>query len=102
MLINNLNESFRYLFIKSLIETYIQRSQLVGARNLASDSRLDVSTATVCNAVVDLEYLVLIISRHTSCHIRGNSHSLGLLGVIGSTRMAYERVISIVDVMQNY
>jgi len=74
----------------------------VGARNLASDSRLDVSTATVRNVVVDLECLVLIISPHTSCLIRRNSHSQGLLGVIGSTRMAYERVILIVDVTQNY
>lgn len=60
-----LNERSQRL-LRTLIETYIQQGQPVGSRNLARDSGLDVSPATVRNVMADLESLGLITSPHTS------------------------------------
>jgi len=65
MVIDDLNERSQHL-LRSLIETYIQQGQPVGSRSLATDSRLDVSPATVRNVMADLEELGLIVSPHTS------------------------------------
>jgi heat-inducible transcriptional repressor len=65
MAIEGLNERSQQL-LRTLIETYIQQGQPVGSRNLARDSGLDVSSATVRNVMADLEELGLIVSPHTS------------------------------------
>ncbi|MGE0486152.1 MAG: heat-inducible transcriptional repressor HrcA [Gammaproteobacteria bacterium] len=60
-----LNERAQYLF-RLLVERYIADGQPVGSRTLARDSRLDLSPATIRNAMADLEDLGLIKAPHTS------------------------------------
>ncbi len=52
--------------LKVLVESYIRSGQPVGSRALARDSGLDVSAATVRNAMADLEELGMVSSPHTS------------------------------------
>ncbi len=52
--------------LKVLVESYIRSGQPVGSRALARDSGLDVSAATVRNAMADLEELGMVKSPHTS------------------------------------
>ena len=62
---NELDERSQHL-LRTLIDGYIRQGQPVGSRNLARDSGLDVSPATVRNVMADLEDLGLIASPHTS------------------------------------
>ncbi len=52
--------------LKVLVESYIRSGQPVGSRTLARDSGLDLSAATVRNAMADLEELGMVSSPHTS------------------------------------
>lgn len=54
------------LLLKVLVERYIADGQPVGSRTLSRASGLDLSPATVRNAMADLEELGLITSPHTS------------------------------------
>ena len=63
--INHLSERSLYLF-KMLVERFIEDGQPVGSRTLARDTSLDLSPATIRNAMADLEDLGLLHSPHTS------------------------------------
>jgi heat-inducible transcriptional repressor len=52
--------------LKTLIERYIEEGQPVGSRTLSRYSGLDLSPATIRNAMADLEELGFITSPHTS------------------------------------
>ena len=52
--------------LKVLVESYIRSGQPVGSRALARDSGLEISAATVRNAMADLEELGMVSSPHTS------------------------------------
>ncbi|MCP5141773.1 MAG: heat-inducible transcriptional repressor HrcA [Chromatiales bacterium] len=52
--------------LKTLIELYIRDGQPVGSRTLAKTSGLELSPATVRNALADLEEMGLLASPHTS------------------------------------
>ena len=54
------------LLLKTLIERYIAEGQPVGSRTLSKHSGLDLSAATIRNAMADLEEMGFIISPHTS------------------------------------
>ena len=54
------------LLLKTLIERYIAEGQPVGSRTLSKYSGLDLSAATIRNAMADLEDMGFIISPHTS------------------------------------
>jgi heat-inducible transcriptional repressor len=54
------------ILLKTLIERYIAEGQPVGSRTLSKYSGLDLSPATIRNAMADLEELGLISSPHTS------------------------------------
>lgn len=59
------NERAQYL-LKVLIERFIRDGQPVGSKTLSSDSRLDLSPATIRNIMADLEDLGFVASPHTS------------------------------------
>src|SRR5574344_2793849 len=54
------------LLLKALVERYIADGQPVGSRTLSRASGLELSPATIRNAMADLEELGLITSPHTS------------------------------------
>jgi len=54
------------VLLKTLIERYISEGQPVGSRTLSRYSGLDLSPATIRNAMSDLEELGFIVSPHTS------------------------------------
>ena len=54
------------LLLKALVERYIADGQPVGSRTLSRASGLELSPATIRNAMADLEDLGLIASPHTS------------------------------------
>lgn len=54
------------ILLKTLIEHYISDGQPIGSRTLLQHSGLDVSPATIRNAMSDLERLGFITSPHTS------------------------------------
>ena len=54
------------LLLKALIERYIADGQPVGSRTLSRASGLELSPATIRNAMADLEDIGLITSPHTS------------------------------------
>ncbi|MEN6586353.1 MAG: heat-inducible transcriptional repressor HrcA [Sulfuricella sp.] len=54
------------LLLKTLIERYIAEGQPVGSRTLSKHSGLDLSAATIRNAMADLEEMGFIVSPHTS------------------------------------
>ena len=54
------------LLLKALVERYIAEGQPVGSRTLSRASGLELSPATIRNAMADLEELGLIASPHTS------------------------------------
>ncbi len=54
------------VLLKALIERYIADGQPVGSRTLSRASGLELSPATIRNAMADLEELGLIVSPHTS------------------------------------
>jgi heat-inducible transcriptional repressor len=54
------------ILLKTLIERYIAEGQPVGSRTLSKYSGLDLSPATIRNAMSDLEEMGLIASPHTS------------------------------------
>lgn len=60
-----LNERARHI-LKVLVESYIQDGQPVGSRNLARNSGLDLSAATIRNVMADLEDMGYIRAPHTS------------------------------------
>ncbi|MEE4361559.1 MAG: heat-inducible transcriptional repressor HrcA [Pseudomonadales bacterium] len=60
-----LNERANVL-LKLLVERYIESGAPVSSRQLAVESRLDISSATVRNVMADLENLGLVTSPHTS------------------------------------
>lgn len=60
-----LNERSQRL-LKTLIERYIAEGQPVGSRTLSKYSGLDLSAATIRNAMADLEDMGFIASPHTS------------------------------------
>ena len=60
-----LNERAQHL-LKTLIERYIAEGQPVGSRTLSKYSGLDLSPATIRNAMADMEEMGFIISPHTS------------------------------------
>ena len=60
-----LNERANVL-LKLLVERYIESGAPVSSRQLAVESRLDISSATVRNVMADLEGLGLVTSPHTS------------------------------------
>lgn len=60
-----LNERSQHL-LKTLIERYIAEGQPVGSRTLSKYSGLDLSAATIRNAMADLEDMGFIASPHTS------------------------------------
>ncbi len=61
----DLDERTQHL-LRSLVESYIRQGQPVGSRNLARDSGLELSAATVRNVMSELEEFGLIVSPHTS------------------------------------
>jgi heat-inducible transcriptional repressor len=52
--------------LKALVERYISDGQPVGSRALSQISGLELSPATIRNAMADLEHLGLVTSPHTS------------------------------------
>ncbi len=54
------------ILLKTLVEHYISDGQPVGSRTLSQCSGLDLSPATIRNAMSDLEVLGFITSPHTS------------------------------------
>ncbi|BCB28333.1 heat-inducible transcription repressor HrcA [Sulfurimicrobium lacus] len=54
------------LLLKTLVERYIAEGQPVGSRTLSKHSGLDLSAATIRNAMADLEEMGFIVSPHTS------------------------------------
>lgn len=54
------------ILLKTLIERYIEEGEPVGSRTLSRHSGLDLSPATIRNAMSDLEELGFIASPHTS------------------------------------
>ena len=54
------------MLLKALVERYIADGQPVGSRTLSRASGLELSPATIRNAMADLEDLGLIASPHTS------------------------------------
>jgi heat-inducible transcriptional repressor len=54
------------ILLKTLIERYIAEGQPVGSRTLSKYSGLDLSPATIRNAMSDLEEMGFIASPHTS------------------------------------
>lgn len=54
------------LLLKALVERYIEDGQPVGSRTLSLASGLELSPATIRNAMAELEGLGLIASPHTS------------------------------------
>ena len=54
------------ILLKTLVEHYISDGQPIGSRTLLQHSGLDVSAATIRNAMSDLEQLGFIASPHTS------------------------------------
>jgi heat-inducible transcriptional repressor len=54
------------ILLKTLIERYIEEGQPIGSRTLSKHSGLDLSPATIRNAMSDLEELGFISSPHTS------------------------------------
>lgn len=60
-----LNNRARHI-LKVLVESYIQDGQPVGSRQLARNSGLDLSAATIRNVMADLEDMGYIRSPHTS------------------------------------
>ena len=54
------------ILLKTLIERYIAEGQPIGSRTLSKYSGLDLSPATIRNAMADLEELGVISSPHTS------------------------------------
>ena len=54
------------ILLKTLVEHYISEGQPIGSRTLLQHSGLDVSSATIRNAMSDLERLGFIASPHTS------------------------------------
>ena len=62
---SQLSERNLFLF-KKLVEHFIVDGQPVGSRTLARDSNLDLSPATIRNAMADLVDLGLLHSPHTS------------------------------------
>ena len=54
------------ILLKTLIERYIAEGQPVGSRTLSRHAGLDLSPATIRNAMSDLEEMGLIASPHTS------------------------------------
>ncbi|MGH8745711.1 MAG: heat-inducible transcriptional repressor HrcA [Burkholderiales bacterium] len=54
------------ILLKTLVERYIAEGQPVGSRTLSKYSGLDLSPATIRNAMSDLEEMGLISSPHTS------------------------------------
>src|ERR1051325_7118424 len=54
------------ILLKTLIERYIAEGQPIGSRTLSKYSGLDLSPATIRNAMSDLEEMGLIASPHTS------------------------------------
>ena len=56
--------------LKTLIERYITDGEPVGSRALSKISGLDLSAATIRNAMSDLEELGFIASPHTSARTR--------------------------------
>src|ERR1044071_9612494 len=54
------------ILLKTLIERYIAEGQPIGSRTLSKYSGLDLSPATIRNAMSDLEVMGLIASPHTS------------------------------------
>ena len=61
----NLNDRTQHL-LKALVERYIRDGQPVGSRTLPRDAGLDLSPATIRNAMADLEDLGYLHSPHTS------------------------------------
>jgi heat-inducible transcriptional repressor len=60
-----LNERTQHL-LRALVERYIREGHPVGSRTLARDAGLDLSPATVRNAMADLEELGYLHAPHTS------------------------------------
>jgi heat-inducible transcriptional repressor len=60
-----LNERAQVL-LRALVESYIRDGQPVGSRALSRDSGLNLSSATIRNAMADLEELGFVASPHTS------------------------------------
>jgi heat-inducible transcriptional repressor len=60
-----LNERTQHL-LRALVERYIRDGHPVGSRTLARDAGLDLSPATVRNAMADLEELGYLHAPHTS------------------------------------
>ena len=54
------------ILLKTLVENYINDGQPVGSRTLSERSGLDLSPATIRNAMADLESMGCIASPHTS------------------------------------
>lgn len=54
------------VLLKILIEHYIADGQPVGSRTLSKYSGLDLSAATICNVMSDLEEMGFVSSPHTS------------------------------------
>jgi len=54
------------VLFRTLVERYIEGGEPVGSRTLARETRLDLSAATIRNAMADLEDLGLIKAPHTS------------------------------------
>ncbi len=54
------------ILLKTLVEHYISEGQPIGSRALLQHSGLDVSPATIRNAMSDLERLGFVASPHTS------------------------------------
>lgn len=79
------------LFLKTLIEHYIDDGQPVGSRTLARAGGLKVSPATVRNVMADLEDCGLILSPHTSA---------GRIPTVSGYRLFVDSLISLQPVEQ--
>ncbi|MGH8300003.1 MAG: heat-inducible transcriptional repressor HrcA [Steroidobacteraceae bacterium] len=62
---DHLSERAQHL-LRVLIESYIRDGQPVGSRSLSRESGLQLSSATIRNAMADLEELGFVASPHTS------------------------------------
>lgn len=65
MISENLTERER-LILNSIVESYIQTANPVGSRYLAKKYKLNISSATIRNVMMDLEDMGYLIQPHTS------------------------------------
>ena len=81
------------ILLKTLVENYINDGQPVGSRTLSERSGLDLSPATIRNAMADLESMGFIASPHTSA---------GRIPTQRGYRFFVDTLLTFVDILLNF